>query len=52
MTPEIQSQNKRWGLYLLLVLLGLIAYSLAVIGTRGDLPPPRDMTPLQKMQRR
>jgi len=54
MTPELQAKNRRTGLCLLAVLMGVIGYSLIVITTRGHrpLPSPKEMTSFQKMQRR
>ena len=40
MTPEQRSRNTRTGIFLSLVLAGVIAYSLIVIKTRGSLPEP------------
>lgn len=52
MTPEQRAQNRKTGLALLLLLIGLIAYSLIVITTRGHRPLPTPMTPFQRMQSR
>jgi len=47
----VQEKNKRTGLLLTLVLMGVIAYSLAVIKTRGRLPEPTNLTRLERILR-
>ena len=51
MTPELANKNRRTGLFLTLVLFGVIAYSLIVITKRGSLPEPQNLTRVQKILR-
>ncbi len=47
----LEQKNRRTGLFLTLVLVGVIIYSLAVIKTRGSLPEPTNLTKLQRILR-
>ena len=47
----LEQKNRRTGLFLTLVLVGILIYSLAVITTRGSLPEPANLTKLQRILR-
>jgi hypothetical protein len=47
----LERKNRRLGLFLAFVALGLFIYSFVVIRSRGQLPTPQNLTPLQKILR-
>jgi hypothetical protein len=47
----LEQRNRRTGLILAAVLAGVVIYSLVVIKTRGNLPEPANLTPLQRILR-
>jgi hypothetical protein len=48
---DIAEKNRRLGILLTLVVIGLFAYSFVVIRHRGQLPEPKNLTFLQRMLR-
>jgi hypothetical protein len=48
---EICQKNRRVGLLLTAVALGMFIYSFLVIRHRGREPEPKNLTPLQKILR-
>jgi hypothetical protein len=48
---ETGKKNRRTGIALALFVLGLFVYSFVVVRTRGNLPEPPHLTPVQKMLR-
>ena len=47
----IAQKNRRVGLLLALVAVGMFVYSFLIIRRRGREPEPRNLTPLQKVLR-
>jgi hypothetical protein len=50
MTP-IAQKNRRVGIALALFAVGMFIYSFLVIRHRGAIPPPKNLTPLQRILR-
>ena len=48
---DLAQKNRRLGFLLALVVFGLFLYSFVIIRSRGQLPPPPNLTPLQKILR-
>jgi hypothetical protein len=48
---DLSRKNRRLGLLLTFVVLGLFIYSFIVIRSRGQLPTPQNLTPLQRILR-
>lgn len=48
---DIAQKNRRTGLLLALVAIGMFVYSFIVIRHRGAMPEPQNLTKLQKILR-
>jgi hypothetical protein len=47
----LQQKNRRLGIALALLAVGLFVYSFVVIRQRGNIPVPAHLSPLQKIWR-
>jgi hypothetical protein len=51
MSVTIEQKNRRTGLALTLLVIGLFVYSYVIIRHRGQIPEPTQLSPVQKILR-